>query len=103
MKFFRMAWVVLAVLVLGLDGAGIPYAYGYYADVCALDAQTCFDLAVVLTNLGRFALRALHAVDAAVHRSVEPPRDPALLPRVDGRGDDHDDDDQFAHRPMIRS
>jgi hypothetical protein len=43
MKFFRMAWVVLAVLVLGLDGAGIPYAYGYYADVCTLDAQTCFD------------------------------------------------------------
>ena len=43
MKFFRVAWVVLAVVVLGLDAAGIPYAYEYYADVCTLDAQACFD------------------------------------------------------------
>lgn len=28
--FFRAAWVVLAVLVLGLDLAGIPYAYEQY-------------------------------------------------------------------------
>src|SRR5215203_2823607 len=43
MKFFRKAWVVLAVVVLGLDAVGIHYAYEYYADVCTLDAQTCFD------------------------------------------------------------
>jgi hypothetical protein len=42
-KFFRAAWVVLAVVVLGLDAAGIPYSYEYYAGVCTLDAQTCFD------------------------------------------------------------
>jgi hypothetical protein len=43
MKFFRVAWVVLAIVVLGLDATGIPYAYGYYANVCTLDARTCFD------------------------------------------------------------
>ena len=43
MRYFRVAWVILAVVVLALDAAGIPYAYTYYADVCTLDAQTCFD------------------------------------------------------------
>jgi hypothetical protein len=43
MKFFRVGWVILAVVVLGLDAAGIPYAYGYYAEVCTLDPQICFD------------------------------------------------------------
>jgi hypothetical protein len=33
MRFFRIAWVIPAVVVLGLDAAGIPYAYEYYASV----------------------------------------------------------------------
>ena len=43
MRFFRIAWVIPAVVVLGLDAAGVPYAYEYYASVCALDTETCFD------------------------------------------------------------
>jgi hypothetical protein len=43
MRFFRIAWVILTVVVLGLDAAGIPYAYEYYASVCTLDTETCFD------------------------------------------------------------
>ena len=44
MRFFRIAWVILTVVVLGLDAAGIPYAYEYYAGVCTLDTEeTCFD------------------------------------------------------------
>ena len=30
----RVAWVVLAVIVLGLDAAGIPYAYARYKETC---------------------------------------------------------------------
>ena len=41
MKFFRIAWVVLAVVVLGLDAAGIPYTYGEYVDVCTRSAEVC--------------------------------------------------------------
>ena len=43
MRFFRIAWVIPAVAVLGLDAAGVPYAYEYYASVCTLDTETCFD------------------------------------------------------------
>ena len=41
MRFFRVAWVVLAVTVLGLDAAGIPYAYSNYASVCTRGAEVC--------------------------------------------------------------
>ena len=41
MKFFRAAWVVLAVVVLGLDVAGIPYTYEYYASLCTQEAAVC--------------------------------------------------------------
>ena len=30
----RVAWVVLAATVLGLDAAGIPYTYALYREVC---------------------------------------------------------------------
>jgi hypothetical protein len=30
----RIAWVVLAAVVLGLDAAGIPYAYARYREIC---------------------------------------------------------------------
>jgi hypothetical protein len=58
MTFFRVAWVVLAAVVLGLDAAGIPYAYEYYAGVCTQDAQTCFDEGL-LTPEGARELREL--------------------------------------------
>lgn len=41
MRFFRIAWVALAVVVLGLDAAGIPYAYARYESVCTQDAEVC--------------------------------------------------------------
>jgi hypothetical protein len=43
MRLFRIAWVMPAIVVLGLNAAGIPYAYAYYACVCILDTETCFD------------------------------------------------------------
>jgi len=58
MRPFRVAWVVVAVIVLGLDAASIPYAYEYYASVCTLDAQTCFDEGLV-TPEGARELREL--------------------------------------------
>jgi hypothetical protein len=57
-KVFRVAWVVLAVIVLGLDAAGIPHAYEYYASVCTLGAETCFDEGL-LTPEGARELREL--------------------------------------------
>jgi hypothetical protein len=57
-KFFRVAWVVLAVIVLGLDAAGIPHAYEYYASVCTFGAETCFDEGL-LTPDGARELREL--------------------------------------------
>ncbi|CAN5711880.1 hypothetical protein BH18ACT11_BH18ACT11_18220 [soil metagenome] len=41
MRFLRIAWVVLAVIVLGLDAAGIPYAYADYARLCTRSAEVC--------------------------------------------------------------
>jgi hypothetical protein len=38
-----VAWVVLAVLVLGLDAAGIPYAYARYERVCTRSAEVCLE------------------------------------------------------------
>jgi hypothetical protein len=34
----RIAWIVLAVVVLGLDAAGIPYAYAQYRKICTSPA-----------------------------------------------------------------
>ncbi len=41
MRLLQAAWVVLAVLVLGLDAAGIPYAYARYQSVCTRAAEVC--------------------------------------------------------------
>ena len=41
MRFFRVAWVVSAVIVLGLDAAGIPYVYARYESVCTGGAEVC--------------------------------------------------------------
>ena len=41
MRFFRAAWVVLAVIVLGLDAAGVPYVYARYESVCTRGAVIC--------------------------------------------------------------
>jgi len=43
MSFLRAAWVVLAVIVLGLDAAGIPYVYARYETVCTGDVEVCFE------------------------------------------------------------
>ena len=53
MRFFRGAWVVLAVVVLGLDAIGIPYAYTYYAGVCDLGAEACFDKGLLTPEAAR--------------------------------------------------
>jgi hypothetical protein len=41
MRFFRIVWVVLAVVVLGLDAAGIPYVYARYENVCTRSVEVC--------------------------------------------------------------
>jgi hypothetical protein len=41
MKYFRVAWVILAVIVLGLDAAGIPYGYAKYSGLCTQGARVC--------------------------------------------------------------
>lgn len=41
MRSLRVVWVVLAVIILGLDAAGIPYTYARYESVCNLDAEVC--------------------------------------------------------------
>jgi hypothetical protein len=41
MKVFRIAWVVLAVVILGLDAAGIPYAYDRYETMCTRSTEVC--------------------------------------------------------------
>ena len=43
MTFFRVAWVVLAIVVLGLDAAGIPYTYARYESVCTRSAEVCLE------------------------------------------------------------
>jgi hypothetical protein len=40
-KFFRVVWVVLAVVVLGLDVAGVPATYEYHASLCTRGAEVC--------------------------------------------------------------
>jgi hypothetical protein len=41
MKVFRTAWVVLAVVILGLDAAGIPYTYDRYETMCTRSTEVC--------------------------------------------------------------
>jgi hypothetical protein len=41
MKYFRVAWVILAFIVLGLDAAGIPYGYANYTSLCTQGARVC--------------------------------------------------------------
>jgi hypothetical protein len=40
-RFFRVTWVILAIVVLGLDAAGIPYSYANYATLCTQGASVC--------------------------------------------------------------
>jgi hypothetical protein len=40
-KFFRIGWVILAVVILGLDAAGIPYGYANFASLCTKGARVC--------------------------------------------------------------
>src|SRR5688572_12242166 len=54
------------------------------------------------TEGARVALRAAHALDARVDGGGEPLRDPAPVPGVEHRADDHHDDDESAHASMIR-
>ncbi len=53
-----LMWVALAVLVLGLDAASIPYAYARYKAVCLRDAGFCRDEGL-LTPEGVQALQEL--------------------------------------------
>ena len=41
MRFFRIGWVILAVVILGLDAAGIPYDYANFASLCTQGARVC--------------------------------------------------------------
>lgn len=41
MRLLRLAWVAAAIVVLGLDLAGLPYAYEYYAETCTQGAEVC--------------------------------------------------------------
>ena len=41
MRFLRVAWVVLAVVVLGLDAAGVPHVYARYENVCTRSVEVC--------------------------------------------------------------
>jgi hypothetical protein len=56
----RAAWVVLAILVLGLDAAGIPYAYARYKGVCTRAPEVCFEDGLLtpesVRELGEFGL-----------------------------------------------
>ncbi len=56
--FARVAWIVLAVTVLGLDAASIPYAYARYKAVCTRGAEFCRDEGL-LTPEGVRALQEL--------------------------------------------
>ena len=60
MRLLRAAWVVLAILVLGLDAAGIPYAYARYKGVCTRAPEVCFEDGLLtpesVRELGEFGL-----------------------------------------------
>jgi len=48
-RALRVAWVVLAVVVLGLDAAGVPYTYARYESVCTRSAEVCAEGGLLLT------------------------------------------------------
>ena len=54
----RVAWIVVAGTVLGLDAASIPYAYARYKAVCTRGAQVCRD-EEILTPEGARTLQEL--------------------------------------------
>ena len=43
-------WVGVTLIVLGLDFAGIPYAYARYAAMCTQSAQLCNDSGLLTTE-----------------------------------------------------
>jgi hypothetical protein len=57
-KPLRAAWIVVAMIVLGLDAAGIPYAYTRYAGICTRGAEFCNDEGL-LTSEGLRTLQEL--------------------------------------------
>ncbi len=54
LSFARVAWLAVAILTLGLDAAGIPYAYARYKSVCT--GAACDDV----DRLTPERLQALH-------------------------------------------
>jgi hypothetical protein len=57
-RLLRAAWVVLAILVLGLDAAGVPYVYAEYESVCTQSKEVCLEDGL-LTPQGAQQLEAL--------------------------------------------
>lgn len=43
MKLLRTAWVILVVVVLALDVAGVPFAYREHVTLCTRSAEFCID------------------------------------------------------------
>jgi hypothetical protein len=58
MRPLRVAWLVVAVIILGLDAASIPYAYARYKAVCLRGVEFCQDEGL-LTPEGARALQEL--------------------------------------------
>ena len=56
--FARVAWIVVAVVVLALDAASIPYAYASYKNLCTRGAEFCRDEGL-LTPEGARALQEI--------------------------------------------
>ncbi len=56
--FARVAWIVVAVAVLALDAASIPYAYARYKEVCTRGLEFCQDEGL-LTPEGARALQEI--------------------------------------------
>ena len=57
-RLLRATWLVVAVIVLGLDAASIPYAYARYKTVCLRGVEFCQDEGL-LTPEGARALQEL--------------------------------------------
>ena len=86
MRLFRIAWVIPAIVVLGLNAAGIPYAYEYYASVCILDTETCFDEGLLAPEGARLHPENFgETVNAVLARPEERPEE---LERSVGRLED---------------
>src|SRR3954447_26808128 len=54
----RAAWLLLAVIIIMLIGAGVPFEYAHYKGICA-GAACATDLGAQLTPEGVQALQAL--------------------------------------------